>query len=87
MSWSNIKLIFHREARDQLRDRRTLFMIAVLPILLYPLMGIVVLKVLEFVERNRLNEILAVLPTPIVQDLMKKRMRVTQERAASDQRR
>ncbi|MBM83532.1 MAG: CPBP family intramembrane metalloprotease domain-containing protein [Planctomycetaceae bacterium] len=40
MSWKNIKLIFHREVRDQLRDRRTLFMVAVLPILLYPLLGI-----------------------------------------------
>ncbi len=36
MSWKNIKLIFHREIRDQLRDRRTLFMIAILPLILYP---------------------------------------------------
>jgi len=40
MSWKNIKLIFLREVRDQLRDRRTLFMIAVLPLILYPAMGI-----------------------------------------------
>lgn len=40
MSWRNVKLIFMREVLDQLRDRRTLFMVAVLPILLYPLMGI-----------------------------------------------
>lgn len=40
MSWRNVKLIFLREVLDQLRDRRTLFMVAVLPILLYPLMGI-----------------------------------------------
>jgi sodium transport system permease protein len=40
MSWSNIKLIFLREIRDQLRDRRTLFMIIVLPLLLYPSIGI-----------------------------------------------
>ena len=40
MTWSNVKLIFHRELRDQLRDRRTLFMILVLPILLYPMIGI-----------------------------------------------
>lgn len=32
----NALLIFHREVRDQLRDRRTLFMIVVLPVLLYP---------------------------------------------------
>jgi hypothetical protein len=46
-----------------------------------------VLKVLEFMERNRLNEILAVLPNPLVQDLLKKRMRVTKESAASEERR
>lgn len=40
MNWRNVKLIFLREVRDQLRDRRTLFMIAVLPLLLYPALGI-----------------------------------------------
>lgn len=40
MSWKNIKLVFSREVRDQLRDRRTLFMIAVLPVLLYPMLGL-----------------------------------------------
>ena len=39
MRWSNIAVIFRREVRDQVRDRRTLFMIFVLPILLYPLLG------------------------------------------------
>ena len=40
MRWSNVWTIFGREVRDQLRDRRTLFMILVLPILLYPILGI-----------------------------------------------
>ena len=40
MSWKNIRLILIREVRDQLRDRRTLFMIAILPLLLYPALGI-----------------------------------------------
>ena len=40
MRWSNVRVIFRRELRDQLRDRRTLFMILVLPMLLYPLLGI-----------------------------------------------
>ncbi len=40
MRWSIIRLIWVRELRDQLRDRRTLFMIAVLPVFLYPLAGI-----------------------------------------------
>jgi sodium transport system permease protein len=40
MNWSNVLLILKREIRDQLRDRRTLFMIFVLPVLLYPLLGL-----------------------------------------------
>jgi sodium transport system permease protein len=40
MRWSIIRLIWFRELRDQLRDRRTLFMIAVLPLLLYPILGL-----------------------------------------------
>src|SRR5205823_5434075 len=40
MRWSIIRLIWLRELRDQLRDRRTLFMIAVLPLLLYPILGL-----------------------------------------------
>ena len=40
MTWRNTKLLFVREVRDQLRDRRTLFMVAVLPVLLYPALGL-----------------------------------------------
>jgi sodium transport system permease protein len=40
MRWSIVRIIWARELRDQLRDRRTLFMIAVLPILLYPIAGL-----------------------------------------------
>lgn len=39
MNWKNVKLIFLREVCDQLRDRRTLFMITILPLLLYPILG------------------------------------------------
>jgi sodium transport system permease protein len=39
MRWSIVRLIWLREMRDQLRDRRTIFMIAVLPVLLYPVAG------------------------------------------------
>lgn len=48
MNWAHIKWIFHREVRDQLRDRRTMFTICILPLLLYPLMGIVMLQVAQF---------------------------------------
>src|SRR5262245_3260650 len=44
MRWSIIRLVWLRELRDQLRDRRTLFMVLVLPILLYPALGFAVLK-------------------------------------------
>ncbi len=44
MRWSIVRLIWLRELRDQLRDRRTVFMIAVLPLLLYPVAGFGVLQ-------------------------------------------
>jgi sodium transport system permease protein len=37
MRWSIVRLIAGREIRDQLRDRRTLFLILGLPVLMYPL--------------------------------------------------
>lgn len=40
MRWSIIRLIWFREVRDFLRDRRTLFMIGALPLFLYPLLGL-----------------------------------------------
>ena len=42
--WANVTTIFRREVRDQIRDRRTLFMVFVLPLLLYPILGIGVLQ-------------------------------------------
>ena len=44
LRWRNVWTIFRREARDQLRDRRTLFMVFVLPLLLYPILGIGILQ-------------------------------------------
>jgi sodium transport system permease protein len=44
MRWPLIRLIFCRELRDQLRDRRTIFMIVVLPLLLYPVFGVGVVQ-------------------------------------------
>ena len=52
MRWSNVLIIFRREVRDQIRDRRTLFMIFVLPILLYPVLGIGVLQFSEAFEQK-----------------------------------
>lgn len=52
MNWRNVRLIFAREIRDQLRDRRTLFMIAVLPLLLYPLLGMSVFQLSQFMRKH-----------------------------------
>jgi len=52
MSWTNVKLIFFRELRDQLRDRRTLFTIVILPMLLYPLLGMCFLQVQQFLQEH-----------------------------------
>ena len=50
--WAIVATIFGREVRDQLRDRRTLFMIFVLPILLYPILGISVVSLTSAFERK-----------------------------------
>lgn len=42
-----------------------------------------VLKTLEFMEKDKQNEIFQVLPNPLVQDLLKKRLRVSKEAAPS----
>src|SRR5262245_21143057 len=53
MRWSIVRLIWARELRDQLRDRRPLVMIAGLPLLLYPVLGFAVLHfAVGFVERR-----------------------------------
>jgi len=52
MTWTNVRLIWFREIRDQLRDRRTVFMIAVLPVLLYPLLGMLFLQITQFMQQQ-----------------------------------
>lgn len=50
MQWANVKLVLAREIRDQLRDRRTMFMIVVLPLLLYPLLGMSFFQISQFIH-------------------------------------
>lgn len=52
MTFSNVKLILAREIRDQMRDRRTLFVIVVLPILLYPLLGTSFFQLAQFLQEQ-----------------------------------
>jgi sodium transport system permease protein len=62
VNWTNVKLIFCREVRDQLRDRRTLFMIAVLPLLLYPLLGMSFLQISQFMREHETKVLLIGMP-------------------------
>src|SRR5436190_12873004 len=55
MRWSVVRLIAVREARDQLRDRRTVFLILGLPVLMYPLfvgVGILFYQAMKGTELN-----------------------------------
>jgi sodium transport system permease protein len=55
VNWSRVQLIFLRELCDQLRDRRTMFTICVLPILLYPLTGLMMLQLAQVKTPQRLH--------------------------------
>jgi sodium transport system permease protein len=58
MRWSIVRLIWFRELRDQLRDRRTLFMIAVLPVFLYPIAGFGLMQLaLGFLKKSSVVEV------------------------------
>ncbi|MEM8910286.1 MAG: ABC transporter permease subunit/CPBP intramembrane protease [Planctomycetota bacterium] len=48
----SIGLIYAREMRDQLRDRRTLFTIVVLPMLLYPIVGMLLMQIAQFTRAH-----------------------------------
>ena len=52
MNWSNVKLIFCRELRDQVRDRRTLFTVVILPLVLYPMLGMSLIQVTQFMREH-----------------------------------
>lgn len=48
----SVGLIFHREMRDQFRDRRTMLVILVLPVLLYPLLGSLLMQLSQFSRQS-----------------------------------
>ncbi len=52
MNWGHVQLVWRREMRDQLRDRRTLFVIGVLPLLIYPMMGIAFSRLTQFMQQS-----------------------------------
>ncbi|MBL8815584.1 MAG: CPBP family intramembrane metalloprotease [Planctomyces sp.] len=71
MNWKNIRLVFLREVRDQLRDRRTLFIITILPVLMYPLLGLgIVEMMLTFGEQRHTVVVLNDQELPAVPSLL-----------------
>ncbi len=52
MHFRSVRILFRREIIDQFRDRRTLFMIFVVPLLLYPILGLLFFQVLQFVNEK-----------------------------------
>ena len=85
MKWRNAFLIFRREVLDQLRDRRTLFMVAVLPLLLYPVMGIgMVQMTVLFSEQSRTVVILGADQLPLLPLVIDDRFSRTWFRASAD---
>ncbi|MFH1010466.1 MAG: hypothetical protein V1784_04430 [bacterium] len=67
MRFAQIRAIYLKEMRDILRDRRTLFVMIVLPILLYPLLMIGVLQFSSLQEKKLRQEVakVAVLGEPL----------------------
>ena len=59
MNWRNVRLIWFREMRDQLRDQRTLFMVAVLPVLMYPLLGTTFFQLSQFMREHTASVMIA----------------------------
>lgn len=54
-----VRLIYVRELRDQLRDRRTLFTLAALPLALYPLLGFGLVQMTQFLRERPTKILLA----------------------------
>ena len=54
MRWPVVRLIAAREIRDQIRDRRTLFLILGLPVLMYPLFIVVGLLFVAAIKEKKL---------------------------------
>lgn len=49
MNWKNVRLILVREIYDQLRDRRMVLLFLVLPVLMYPFLGLTLVQMGQFV--------------------------------------
>ncbi len=70
MNWQRIRCLFFRELRDQLRDRRTMFTIFCLPLMLYPLMGLLMMQMAQLRTPRELN-VLIIGDKPLDDDIEK----------------
>lgn len=52
MRWSTVRTVLGKELRETIRDRRTLFMMLVLPTLLYPAMLVLIQQIAIFGQRQ-----------------------------------
>ena len=59
MNWRTVRCIWQRELRDQLRDQRTLFMVAILPVLMYPLLGTSFFQLAQFMRQHTATVVVA----------------------------
>lgn len=55
MNWNNVRHIFWLSFLGQLRDRRMVLLYVVLPLLIYPIMGLAVVQVSQFVNETPLT--------------------------------
>lgn len=52
MRWATVRTVLAKELRETLRDRRTLFMMLVIPTLLYPAMMVLAEQLALFGQRR-----------------------------------
>ncbi|MEL0095113.1 MAG: ABC transporter permease subunit/CPBP intramembrane protease [Planctomycetaceae bacterium] len=52
MNWFNVKRLFVRELLGQLRDRRTIFTTVLLPVMIYPVLGLVMMQAAQFINET-----------------------------------
>ncbi len=52
MNWLNVKRLFVRELLGQLRDRRTIFTTVLLPVMIYPVLGLVMMQAAQFITET-----------------------------------
>ena len=52
MNWLSVKRLFVRELLGQLRDRRTIFTTVMLPVMIYPVLGLVMMQAVQFMSED-----------------------------------